>query len=153
MTLIISPDNRLERVHHRWPSPSMTHTTDPSKRHHIKVVHINYLDNVPSNIFQNMLSSLTDDTDLSRRYHPHTFSQKQKCGWENIWRKVVHINYMNNVSSNCFQNMLSSLADDTDLSRRHHLHTFSPKQRCWLENIWRKIVHFNDVNSVSSNMF
>jgi hypothetical protein len=40
------------------------------------------------------------------------FSQKLQCGWENILRNVVHINHLNNVSSNFFQNMLSSLADD-----------------------------------------
>jgi hypothetical protein len=50
--------------------------------------------------------------DLSRRHHLHSFSQKLRCQWENIWRKVVHINHLNNVSSNIFQNMLSGLADD-----------------------------------------
>jgi hypothetical protein len=52
------------------------------------------------------------DSDLSRRDHLYIFSQKLLCWWENIWRKVVHINCLHNVSSNFFQNMLSSLADD-----------------------------------------
>jgi hypothetical protein len=50
--------------------------------------------------------------DLSRRHHLLTFPQKLMCGWENIWRKVVHIDHLNNVSSNFFQNMFSCLADD-----------------------------------------
>jgi hypothetical protein len=44
---------------------------------------------------------------LSRRYHLHQFSQKSRCGWENIWRKVAHISHLNNVSSNLFQIILS----------------------------------------------
>jgi hypothetical protein len=67
---------------------------------------------VSSNLFQNVLSSLADDTDLSR-HHLLTFSQKLICGWANIGRKVVHIYHQNNVSSNLFQNMLSGLADAT----------------------------------------
>jgi hypothetical protein len=47
----------------------------------------------------------------------HIFSkskvQNLKCGWENIWRKVVHIHHLDNVSSNIFQNVLSVLADVT----------------------------------------
>jgi hypothetical protein len=44
--------------------------------------------------------------DFSRRHHRYTSSS-----WENIWRKVVHIDQLNNVSSNLFQNILSSSAD------------------------------------------
>jgi hypothetical protein len=51
--------------------------------------------------------------DLSRRHHLHPFSLKLKCGWEDIWRKVVYFNKLNNVSSNVFQNMSSGLADNT----------------------------------------
>jgi hypothetical protein len=40
-------------------------------------------------------------------------SQKLRCGWENILRKVFHVDSLNNVSSNYLQNMLTSLADDT----------------------------------------
>jgi hypothetical protein len=59
------------------------------------------------------LKGLTHSTSaLSRRHHLHPFSQKLRCGLENIWRKVVHFNKLNNVSSNFFQNMLSGLADD-----------------------------------------
>jgi hypothetical protein len=55
--------------------------------------------------------------DLSRRQHLSTFSQKLKCGWQNISRKVVHVNYLNNVNnifskSNFFPNKLTSSADD-----------------------------------------
>jgi hypothetical protein len=101
---------------------------------------------------------LTHSTpDLSRRHNLHTFFQKLRCEWENIWRKVVHINHLNNVPSNLFQNILSSLADDTVLSRRHHLHTFSQKLRCKWENIWRKVVHIKHLNNIpssfSQNMF
>jgi hypothetical protein len=49
---------------------------------------------------------------LGRRHQFHPFSQKLKCGWENIWRKFVYINYLNNVSSNFSQDILSSFADD-----------------------------------------
>jgi hypothetical protein len=49
---------------------------------------------------------------VSRRHRLHTFSHKLRCGWENIWRKVVRINHSNNVSSNIFQNMLSGFTDD-----------------------------------------
>jgi hypothetical protein len=51
--------------------------------------------------------------DFSRRHHLYTFSQNLKCGWENICRKVVRINHLDNVSSNIFQNILSVLADVT----------------------------------------
>jgi hypothetical protein len=51
--------------------------------------------------------------DLSRQHHLHTISQNLKCGWENIWRKVIHIINVNNVSSNNFQIILSVLADVT----------------------------------------
>jgi hypothetical protein len=100
-----------------------------------------------------MLSSLAVDTDLSRRHHLHTFSWKLRCGWVNIWRKDVPINHLNNVSSNVFQNILCSLADDTDLSRRHHLHTFSQKLMRGQEIIWRNLFHINHLKNVSSNFF
>jgi hypothetical protein len=49
---------------------------------------------------------LTHSTpDFSRRHYLHPFSQKLRCRWENIWRKVVHFNKLNNDSSNLFQNM------------------------------------------------
>jgi hypothetical protein len=53
-------------------------------------------------------------------HHPQTwaddiicthFSQNLQCGWENIWRKVVHIYYLDNVSSNILQIFGSVLAD------------------------------------------
>jgi hypothetical protein len=47
--------------------------------------------------------------DFGRKHHLHIFSQKLKYVWENIWRTVVHINHLNNVSSNIFL----SLAGDT----------------------------------------
>jgi hypothetical protein len=53
-------------------------------------------------------------SELSRRHHLHIFSQKLRRSWTNIWRKIVRINYLNNVASNLLQdNMLSSLVDDT----------------------------------------
>jgi hypothetical protein len=72
-----------------------------------KVVHFNYLNNVCSNVIQNMLCKpnvkpvvFTDNNDLSRRHHLYQFSQKLTHEWKNIWRKVVHFTYLNNVSSN-----------------------------------------------------
>jgi hypothetical protein len=42
------------------------------------------------------------------------FFQKLRYCWENIWRKVVHINNLNKVSSNLFQIFVSSLAENDD---------------------------------------
>jgi hypothetical protein len=42
------------------------------------------------------------------------FSRKLKYFWENIWRNVVHINYVNNVSSNLFRKYVYRF------SRRHY---------------------------------
>jgi hypothetical protein len=42
--------------------------------------------------------------------HLHTFCKKISCGWENIWRKVFCICYLNNFSLNFLQSILSSLA-------------------------------------------
>jgi hypothetical protein len=54
------------------------------------------------------LLRLTHSTpDLSRRHHLHPFSQKLRCEWDNIWRRVVHFTKLNNVCSNLFQNMSS----------------------------------------------
>jgi hypothetical protein len=36
---------------------------------------------------------------FSRRHHLPTFSQKLRCRWEQIWRKVIQINYLKNISS------------------------------------------------------
>jgi hypothetical protein len=128
--------------------------------------------------------------DLSRRHHllsraddkgcPCTFSQKLRFGWESIWRRLVHINHMNNVSSkyfcqveqtpptkikndntgsNSFNSRLeqvTSVEQTTfveQTSRRHHLPIFSQKLRCGWGNIWRKFVNFNHMNNVSSNLF
>jgi hypothetical protein len=69
---------------------------------------------------------------LSRWHHLYTFSQKLRQGWENIWRKVVLINHLNNVSSNFFQNMLSGLADD----RLEQTMTIIVENRVCLENVF-----------------
>jgi hypothetical protein len=96
----------------------------------------------PNGIFKifgnNFPDFLTHSTpDFSRRHHLHPFSQKLRFGWENILRNVVHFNKLNNVSSNVFQNMSSSLADDTakNLKWRH-----------WGWMSWRP------VSSLNSNM-
>jgi hypothetical protein len=104
--------------------------------------------------------------DLSRQDKLNGFSQKLWFGRENIWRKVVHFNYLMNISSKYLREIL---ADDTvkkfkvmtlresfnlELSRWHHLLTFSQKLTCGWENIWRKVVHIeHDLNNVSSNNF
>jgi hypothetical protein len=84
-----------------------------------------------------------------------TFSQKLKCECENIWRNVVHIDNLNNVSSNLFQNMLSRFSRRHGLEQttRHHLLMFSQKPRYEWENIWRKVVLINNRNNVTSNLF
>jgi hypothetical protein len=55
----------------------------------------------------------TTTSALSRQHHLHSFSRKLKCGSGNIWRNVIHINHLNNISSKFLQNMPSSLAEDT----------------------------------------
>jgi hypothetical protein len=84
----------------------------------------------------------TTSSALSRLHHLHVFSQKLRYKWENIWRKFVHINHLNNVSSNLFQNMLSGLADNI-ISRADNIicTCFSQKLKSGRENIWRKFVH------------
>jgi hypothetical protein len=42
------------------------------------------------------------DVKFSRRHHLHPFSQKLGCRWVNIWRKIVHVNNLDDVSSNLF---------------------------------------------------
>jgi hypothetical protein len=104
-------------------------------------------------------SELIQPPDLSRRHHLsrqhdlHTFSQKLRCGWENIWRKVVHINHLNNVSSNLFSKYFVRFSRrHCQFSRWHHLQPFYQNLRCGWENIWRKDVHINHLNNVSSNI-
>jgi hypothetical protein len=49
---------------------------------------------------------LTHSTlDLSRQHHLHTFSQKLKCAWGNIWRQFVYVKVLH-VSEQCFLNFL-----------------------------------------------
>jgi hypothetical protein len=82
------------------------------------------LDSVlPFTCYSNWFSCYFDSeqnstTDLSRRHHLYSFSQELWYGWETIWRRVVHINQLNNVSSNFFHIMLSSLADDATKNPR-----------------------------------
>jgi hypothetical protein len=59
------------------------------------------MNNLSSNVFQNMLSNLQTSTCSSRR---QIFSKSK----ENIWRKVPHVNSLNNVSI-FFLNMSSDL--------------------------------------------
>jgi hypothetical protein len=66
----------------------------------------------PGKRVDNLRSVSHPTPDLSRRHHLHTVSLILRCWWENIWRRVAHINHPNNVSSYLFQNMLSSSADD-----------------------------------------
>jgi hypothetical protein len=51
--------------------------------------------------------------DIHKQMLLQRLSQKLEPNWENIGRKVVHINYLNNVCSNFFLNMLSNLTDVT----------------------------------------
>jgi hypothetical protein len=52
--------------------------------------------------------------DLSRRHHLHTFSQNLLCGWEDIWRKVVHVLKL---SGQCFFKYFANFF--VSISRRH----------------------------------
>jgi hypothetical protein len=55
--------------------------------------------------------------DLSRPHGQHTFSQKRRYGWENIWRKVLHINHLSNPSSNMFWNEICGQVEQTILPK------------------------------------
>jgi hypothetical protein len=115
-----SPD--LSRWHHLWADVIICKqtTSSVSRRHHLWADNI-ICEQTSSSVSrwhhlwtdditcEQTTSSVSRCLSVSRWHHLHTFSSNLRCGWENIWTKVVHLNYVNNVSSNCWKLTVATL--------------------------------------------